>query len=294
MIPSDLIRRAEALAGSAEGLVKTKTPGLSLFRATRPSAKVGALYESIACLVLQGAKEARCARAALTLEAGRMVLFSHDLPVTSRIMTASARAPYLAVTLAIDFALIRSVAEEMRLDETADTDALPISFGAADPAFLDAIGRYLAAAAADPVEARVLAPTIRKEIHFRLLRDSHRAMLLRRARRDSHANRVARAIALIRADIAQPISVPELAGAVGMSASSFHAHFKAVTAYTPLQYQKELRLLEAQRLLTVEGRSVSSSAFAVGYESPTQFSREYARKYGHPPSEGARRARATA
>jgi AraC-like DNA-binding protein len=141
------------------------------------------------------------------------------------------------------------------------------------------------ALADSPADAKVLGPLALKEIHYRLLVSPFGGMLRNLIRHDSYASAIARAIGRIRDDIRSPITVPDLARQVGMSASSFHKHFKMITSTTPLQYQKELRLFEARRLLKTGGASVTAAAFDVGYESPNQFSREYARKFGVPPSQ---------
>lgn len=170
-------------------------------------------------------------------------------------------------------------------------DARALEVHRADSQLLDAMGRYLALAESE-LDARVLGPLLVKEIHYRLLVAPFGQMLRRLLRRDSHASSIARAIATLRRDFRSPMVVEELARAVGMSVSSFHKHFKEVTASSPLQYQKGLRLLEARRLLIAGTASVTTAAFEVGYESPTQFSREYARKFGRPPSkEGQGRSR---
>jgi AraC-like DNA-binding protein len=136
----------------------------------------------------------------------------------------------------------------------------------------------------DPTDSLVLLPQILREAHFRLLQSDHGGMLRTLSRYDSHENGIARAISIIRGSFKEALSVPDLAKQVGMSTSSFYQHFKVITDSTPLQYQKDLRLLEAQRLLTAEGLSVTSTAFEIGYESPSQFSREYVRKFGSTPS----------
>jgi AraC-like DNA-binding protein len=153
----------------------------------------------------------------------------------------------------------------------------------ADPTLLDALRRYLELVDS-PADAKVLGPLVSREIHYRLLVAPFGGMLRRLIRRDSNASAIARAIGHLRGDLCSPVVIPDLARRVGMSTSSFHKHFKAVTATTPLQYQKELRLLEARRLLTTGGASVTAVAYEVGYESSSQFSREYARKFGVPPS----------
>lgn len=142
--------------------------------------------------------------------------------------------------------------------------------------------RYLALAH-DPAEARVLVPLIRRELHFRLLRSPAGAMLRRLLRSDSHASNIGNAIELLRLRYRERLEMDELARQVGMSTSAFYKHFKSVTATTPLQFQKNLRLTEARRLLVGGEHSVSTAAHAVGYESPSQFSREYSRRFGAPP-----------
>lgn len=144
--------------------------------------------------------------------------------------------------------------------------------------------RYLALADS-PTDAKVLGPLTSKEIHYRLLMAPFGGMLRSLIRHDSNASTIARAIGHIRTNILEPIAIPDLARQCGMSVSSFHNHFKMITSTTPLQYQKELRLLEARRLLKAGGASVTTTAYGVGYESPSQFSREYTRKFGASPSQ---------
>ena len=296
MIGQEIIAAAERIARRAApsvGELATPLEGLCIFRATRPTGIEGALYKSVACLLLQGVKETRFAERKLAFAPGDFALFSHDLPVTSRIAKASPHTPYLSLALSIDFPLVRSLADEIKAHEPDGAAAESLATARASEALVDAFHRYLNAAET-PCERDVLAPMIKREIHFRLLTHPQGAMLRRMMRRDAHESRIARAIARIRGGYSTALSVSELADEAGMSLSSFHSHFKALTSFTPLQYQKELRLLEARRLLTEEDRSVAAAAFNVGYESPTQFSREYARKYGEPPSESARQARAPA
>jgi AraC-like DNA-binding protein len=139
----------------------------------------------------------------------------------------------------------------------------------------------------DPLDAKVLGPSILREIHYRLLLSPIGSMLRNLLVANSNASRVAKAIRRLRSEYRFPLKVPDLAKAAGMSASSFHEHFKAVTGTTPLQYQKDLRLIEARALLKERQKAVSEAAYAVGYESPTHFSRDYSRKFGLPPSKDA-------
>jgi len=273
-----LIAMADGHLGSpgdrGQPVVSAPLPDLVLLRHTQPTTLQATLYEPLLCLILRGEKEITLGDRAVPVGPGQSVLVSHDLPVVSRITRASPDQPYLAVVLRLDLSLLRSLYDEVA-DALEDGPATSFRRLPASPTLLGALGRLLELAGV-PVEARVLGPGVRRELHFRLLRE-----LLRH---DSHASHIGRAIAHIREHFRAPLAVPELARGVGMSASSFHKHFKAVTATTPLQYQKQLRLLEAHRLLSAEGQSVSGVAYAVGYESPSQFSREYTRKFGGPPS----------
>jgi len=257
-------------------------PGLRLLRHARPTAFEATLYEPVLCLILQGRKETTLGELRYRMKAGECLLISHDLPVVSRIT----EVPYLALLLDVDIGALRGLHEEVAEAALDSTHAQALEVQGVDPRVLDAVQRYLALAAAR-TDAKVLGPLIAKEIHYRLLMAPIGAMLRSLVRHDSHASGIARAIAYIRSDFRAPIAVPELARRVGMSPSSFHKHFKAVTASTPLQYQKDLRLLAARRLLLTGEATVTTAAFAVGYESASQFSREYARKFGMPPSKEA-------
>jgi AraC-like DNA-binding protein len=252
--------------------------GLVLFRQDSPSAFEASWYEPVLCLILRGRKQVAIAGETLSFGPGECLLVSHDLPVSSRVTSA----PYLALVFQIDAATIRKLRDEVA--ETAGSEAPRAAVThRADPGLLDALGRYLALVASPP-DAKVLGPLVSQEIHYRLLVAPSGGMLRHLVARDSNASAVARAIGHIRGDLRSSIAIPDLARRVGMSASSLHKHFKTITATTPLQYQKELRLLEARRLLKTGGASVTTVAFEVGYESPSQFSREYGRKFGVPPS----------
>jgi AraC-like DNA-binding protein len=229
------------------------------------------VYEPVLCLILRGRKQVSIGDQTLAIGPGDCLLVSHDLPVRSRITSA----PYLA--------LIRNLYDQLEEAVLADDATSAAQARRADPALLDALHRYLLLADS-PRDLKVLGPLIAREIHYRLLLAPFGGMLRHLIRRDSIASAISRAIGHIREDLRAPIAIPELAKRVGMSSSSFHKHFKAITSTTPLQYQKELRLLEARRLLRTDGASVTNAAFDVGYESPSQFSREYARKFGVPPS----------
>lgn len=280
----DRVCRFADAHGAPEAPFETGIDGFTLVRSRAPTVLEGMVYTPLVCLVLQGRKESYLGATPVGFGRGQSLIVSMDLPSVSRVVEASPRAPYVALALRLDLGEIRSLTEEAGEAEIDDERARAIASGEADAPLVDAMGR-LFDLIERPLEQRVLLPLIRREIHFRLLLARHGGMLRRVSRRDSHASRIARALSRLRRDYARPLKVGELAEAAGMSPSSFHEHFKALTATTPLQYQKDLRLLEARLRLTSGAPSVSGVAFEVGYESPTQFSREYSRKFGISPRE---------
>ena len=257
--------------------------GMALLRCAAPTPLDADLYEPVVCLILQGEKETIAGDVTVRPRAGQSLVVSHDLPIMSRITVARPDAPYLAIVLTLDVALLRSLYDEVG-EVAHEGAATSLALHEAGPRLMDVLGRYLALAD-DPLEAKVLLPHVRREVHFRLLMAPHGGMLRRLLRYDSHASSVASAIDHIREHFRGAIPAPELARVVGMSTSSLYKHFKQVTSTTPLQYQKELRLLEARKLLRAGAESVSNVAWDVGYESPNQFSREYSRKFGVSPRE---------
>ncbi len=268
--------------GTSEGVCASPLDGLLVLCHRSPYPIEAVVYQPLICLILQGEKETYSGSHCVRFGPGESLVVSHDLPVLSRVTEASQTTPYLALVLTLDLGMLRSLDAEVgnMLAKEATTHALEA--GPTDAALVDAIGRFFDLVDR-PREAAVLAPLIRREIHFRLLLEGHSNTLRHLLQRGSHADRIARAIGRIKRDFAMSLPVPELAREVGMSPSSFYTQFKALTATTPLQYQKDLRLIEARRLLVSEGHTVSSTAFRVGYESPTQFSREYSRKFGEQP-----------
>lgn len=236
------------------------------------------LYEPIVCVALRGCKETAFAERTLEVGAGDCLLISHDLPVVSRITEAL----YVALLLSVNLDTLRGLYDEIgaALPDKAERRALEVQ--KATPPLLEALNRYVALAES-PTDARVLGPMIAKEVHYRLLTAPFGGMLRSLLRYDSAASAIASAIGIIRRRFRENLVVAELAREVGMSVSAFHRHFKAVTASSPLQYQKDLRLLEARRMLRSGAFSVTATAYEVGYESPNQFSREYTRKFGRSP-----------
>lgn len=267
----------------SDGLIICDEPFFAIVNDHRPQRWRKQIYRPILCLVVQGAKELILGERSVVMRAGQSMIVSHHLPVTTQILEASPSEPYLAFVIELDVALARSLYDEVSDALPPTSEAHSVDVGEADEGLVNAMQRLLALHA-NPLDAAVLQPMIRREIHYRLLKADNGGMLRELLRIDSHAERIAKAIRHIQDGFREPLAVPQLANLAAMSVSTFHEHFKAVTGSTPLQYQKAIRLIEAQRLLNTTDRSVSSVAFDVGYESPTQFSREYARKFGVPPS----------
>ncbi|MGE5787796.1 MAG: AraC family transcriptional regulator [Myxococcales bacterium] len=276
----ELSHRVSAVESAHAKAATQPMGGLLLLRQDSPSSFEASLYEPVLCLILQGRKQVSIGERTLAFGPGECLLVSNDLPVRSRVT----RAPYLALVLKVDVGTISKLYDEVA-DSALDSESARAAVThKADPGLLDALRRYLALADS-PADAKVLGPLISQEIHYRLLVAPFGGMLRSLIRHDSNASAIARAIGHIRGDVRLPIAIPDLARRVGMSASAFHKHFKTITSTTPLQYQKELRLLEARRILKTGGASVTTAAYEVGYESSSQFSREYARKFGVPPSQ---------
>lgn len=276
------IARDLAVADAADGVTRLGLGEAVVLRRSHPSKIEGTLYRPLLCLILQGAKEVTAGTLSAYCPAGHAIIVSHDLPVMSRITRASPEEPYIAFVLPIDPGLLRGFFDLMPDIADDGQEAGALLSRPADPALLDAVTRFLTLSRTD-VAAPLLGPLVIREIHARLLLSAQGAILRRFLRRDDPSNQVARAIAFIRASIDQPLSVSALAQQAGMSKSSFHAHFKAVTGLTPGQYHKDVRLLEARRLLVESDDPISVIAFEVGYESPAHFSRDYARKFGNSP-----------
>lgn len=257
--------------------------GMHFLRHTAPTGQDATVYRPLLCLVLQGAKDVGTSSRTLRVGHGQSLVVSHALPVVSRITEATPASPYVALVFPIDLDLLRGLAPDVppRTGQGA-RDPFAISLCPGDPAMEDALLRYLHQCES-PETHRLLAPITAREIHARLLLGPHAEPLQRLLWHETTASRIFAATRAIQSDLAKPLAVGDLAQQVGMSSSAFFEHFKAVTGTSPLQYQKDLRLLRARESLRQTNAKVSEIGFAVGYESSAQFSREYARKFGVPP-----------
>ena len=272
-------RYAEAHARQGS-VVQTPIPGLSTVRATEPSGLLHAIAQPLVCLVLQGSKQVAMGAQTFEFSAGESLLITADVPTVSQITRASAAAPYLSIALELSLPVIADLSAQMGVVPRGDH--APVHVDPTDAEVAD-VALRLMRLLERPEAVPLLHASLVRELHYWLLAGRHGAAIRRLGWPGSHAQRVARAVAVLRADFAQPLPVESLAALAGMSPSSFHQHFRAVTSLSPLQFQKQLRLIEARRLMLSEGASASIAAFAVGYESVPQFTREYGRLFGLPP-----------
>ena len=275
-----------------DGTHPTALPGLTLYRASAPTEPVAGVCEPSLCLIAQGGKQVTLGGEVFAYGPTQFLLASVDLPVAARVVRASASSPYLAVRVPIDPAVVGElVADRPTLAAGGASPARGLAVSPVGLPLLDAVGRLVDLLDA-PADLPVLAPLVLREIVYRLLAGPQGPRLRQMAEGDGQARRVARAIRWLRAHFAEPLRIGTLAREARMSPSALFEHFKAVTALSPLQYQKRLRLQEARRLLLAGGTDAAGVGFRVGYESPSQFSREYRRQFGAPPGRDAAASRA--
>ncbi|MDM9561580.1 AraC family transcriptional regulator [Bordetella petrii] len=274
-----------------DGLFQTAIEGLQFFRSSQPSELCFAVYRPSLALLVQGAKRVEVGEDVYEYNASHYLLTSIDLPVASRITLASPGTPYLCFLLDLDPRGVADLLLETRLPPPVDAaPGRALSVARLDAPLLDAALR-LARLLDVPDDIAVLAPLVRREIVYRLLTGELGGRLRHIARDEGPAHQVRQAIEWLKAHFDRPLRIEQLAQSVNMSTSSLHHHFKAVTAMSPLQYQKQLRLQEARRLLLAGLADAGTAARQVGYESASQFSREYSRQYGAPPLRDVARLR---
>lgn len=270
---------------------RTETPieRVSLSRGHATTGPLAGLYEPMLCLVVQGAKSVVIGDRVLNYDPGHCFVTAVEVPATGRIVEASDRQPYLAISLVFEPAVVAALLPHF----TPLAHPSPGASFAVEPVSADLLDAWtrMIRLLDHPADIPVLAPLIEREILFRLMQGPHARLLRQIARADDRLCQIRQAVAAIRSQYDQALRIEDLAQLAGMSLSTFHRHFKAVTAMTPLQYQKIVRLQQARRLLTIERHPVTQVAFAVGYESPSQFSREYAREFGAAPAHDASRLR---
>lgn len=276
----DAVRRHADMHADADGAARTPIPGLTAIRSTGRTALSYQIARPLVCLILQGSKHVTMGKQSFTFRAGDSLLITADVPTVSQVTEASLAAPYYSLVLDLDPAVIAALATEMAALQ--EHDDAPVKSEMTDGHVAEAALRLMRLLER-PSSLPVLQEPLVREFHYWLLAGRHGAAIRRLGLPDSHVRRIARAVALLRTDYAQRLPVERLAALAGMSPSAFHQHFRNVTTLSPLQFQKQLRLIEARRLMLAEGANASNAAFAVGYESVQQFTREYGRMFGMPP-----------
>jgi AraC-like DNA-binding protein len=285
-----LARKIARFMGTAEKRM-TEIPGLLLVRRTAPTAPCSLTYEPGVVVIAQGRKQVELGRTRFICDASRFLLTAVDLPVLSRVIEASDAAPCLALSLRLEMPMVREVVgrEELQAAGTP-SDSPGMATGETTPEFLDACCR-LVDLLHTPQDIPFLSGLIQREIIYRILRSAGGSRLRAIATLGEQSNRTAKAIAWIRANYAKPLRVDALAEIAGMGVSTFHHHFRVLTAMSPLQYQKQLRLQAARGRMLMDGLDAAAAAFEVGYESASQFGREYSRFFGQPPMRDIRTLR---
>lgn len=281
------VRRYADSHSDQNGTARTPIPGLTAIRALTPGQLQYAINRPLVALVLQGRKRVTMGAHTFDFGAGESLLISADVPTVSQITRASAQLPYYSLVVELDPAVIARLIVEMHL--APEQQGIPVRVDPTETEVADAALRLMRLLER-PSSLPVLRAQLVREIHYWLLAGRHGAAIRALGVADSHARRIARAVAIIRSDYAKPLRIERLAEAAAMSPSSFHQHFRTITSLSPLQFQKQLRLIEARRMMLSEGSDVSSAAFGVGYESVPQFTREYGRMFGLPPAKDIKAA----
>ena len=266
-----------------EELYTSAVPGLSLFRRNEPTEPMTGMYEPSICLVAQGAKRVRLGDDTFVYDAHHYLITSVHLPTVVQIVEASPEKPYLGLRLMLDLREISQLMVDSSLPQPRiQQSSRGMATGEVTLPLLTAFQRLIDLLT-EQQDIPILAPIIQREIIYRLLVGDQGERLRQIASAGSQSHQIARAIAWLKGNFSEPLSIDDLAEQASMSTSTFHHHFRSMTALSPLQFQKQLRLQEARRLMLAERMDAANAAFQVGYESPSQFSREYNRLFGAPP-----------
>jgi len=284
---AELARKIASIIDKEENRI-TEIPGVSLHRRAAPTPPCRTTYHPGVIVVAQGSKRVNLGRASFTYDESRFLLTAVDLPIVSWVAEATEEVPCLVLSLKLDMSMVRELlaVEEIHVEE-ASPDSPAMSTGETTPEFLNACCRLLDLLDR-PEDIPFLSGLIQREIIYRILRGPEGARLCAVATLGDQSHRTAKAVAWITANYAKPLHIEELAQIASMGVSTLHHHFRMLTAMSPLQYQKQLRLQSARSLMLNNGLDAASAAFEVGYESATQFNREYSRFFGQPPMRDVR------
>ncbi|HCK0617235.1 AraC family transcriptional regulator [Vibrio parahaemolyticus] len=262
----------------------TPISGLRFSRWTAPTPPTSYTHNPSICLIAQGRKRVLLGEESFIYDANHFLISSVDLPIIANIIEASEEQPYLGLIMELDLTEISQLIVDSELAFTQSKEAQKgIAVGELSDSLLDAFVR-LAELLDEGQNIKILAPIIKRKIFYRLLMSEQGTRLHQIVTAGSHSHQIAKAIDWLKNNFVKPLSVGDLASYTGMSKSSFYTHFRSMTSMTPLQFQKKLRLSEARRLMLTENLDAMAATFKVGYESPSQFSREYSRLFGAPPS----------
>ncbi|WP_064746923.1 AraC family transcriptional regulator [Lysobacter antibioticus] len=275
-----------------DGVHETAIPRLALTRSAAPTEALHALHEPAVCIVVQGRKRVLLGDRVYEYDRNRYLTVSVDVPIVGQVIEASAERPYLCLRLDLDPAMLAALWMEMGATPAAATSDPSLMLGDLQPELVDAALRLLRLLRT-PDDIALLAPLVEREILYRLMKGEQGSRLREIAQADSRLGQIQRAIAWIKRHFRDPFDLAELAAQARMSPSALHAHFKSVTRMSPLQFQKQLRLQEARKLMLSRALDAASAGYAVGYDSPSQFSREYNRLFGAPPLRDVARLRRT-
>ena len=269
--------------GGDDGVLVTPIEGLFLMRSTGERLPHHVMYKPALCITVQGAKQVLFGDKLFDYGEMQALVVGVEQPGVGRVTRASVREPYLGIVLQLDLGILRQVTAQLSPPPKPNGNARMGVFAMeVDGPLADCIGRMIQMLGT-PQAAPILFPAIMREISYWLLTGESAGEICKLVSPNGRTQRIAEAICLLRGDIARPIRIEQLADTAQMSPSSFYQHFKLLTSLTPIQYQKQLRLLEARRLMVEGGANVTGAAYRVGYESVSQFSREYARMFGTPP-----------
>jgi AraC-like DNA-binding protein len=290
--PIDEIRHQIARHGKT-GRHDTVIGGLTLFRTEEARPPVNTIYRPTLCLVAQGRKQVMLGDRIFEYDPSRYLVVTVDLPVRGCIVEGSPEHPYLGLMLQLAPVRIADLLIDLPADPSPVSRPAAMAMGVLDNRLLEPVARLLRLLDA-PEDMGVMQPLIEREILFRLVQGGQGSLLRQVATAGSQLAQVGRAAEWIRTHYAEPVSVAALAEQVGMSVTSFHRHFKAITTMSPLRYRTQIRLQEARRLMVVDEHDAGTIGFKVGYESPSQFSRDYRKMFGLPPGADAARLRTEA
>ncbi|MDZ8080245.1 MAG: AraC family transcriptional regulator [Nostoc sp. DcaGUA01] len=277
----ELIERMIRLA--PENRVLEVFPGIFIYQSSKPTESEVSVLKPAFCVIAQGSKDVLLNDELFHYDSGHYLISTLDLPIMSNVVEASEEKPYLNLRIDLDPSLVAAVMIESGIEtKKSDAGVKAMDVSPVDADLLDAVVK-LVKLFDTPDEMKFLAPLIIREIVYRLLKGKQRARLGQLITTEGDVQRISRVVSQIRENIERPLKIEDTARELGMSVSGFHSHFKSVTAMSPLQFQKQIRLQEARRLMLAENMDVASASFRVGYDDASYFSREYKKLFGIPP-----------